>query len=53
MDRRPAAATRTLHEMQNVDKVGVTFCWIWPEQIEAYKSHNWTETGQTREMPIR
>jgi hypothetical protein len=46
-------STRTLHEMQNVDKVGVSFCWIWPEQIEAYKSHNWTKTGKTREVPIR
>jgi hypothetical protein len=41
---------RVLHEMALSDKTGMSFCWVWPEQIDTHEESGWFATGRTREV---
>jgi hypothetical protein len=41
---------RVLHEMALSDRTGVSFCWVWPEQVAKHEESGWFATGETREV---
>jgi hypothetical protein len=41
---------RVLHEMALSDKTGMSFCWVWPEQVARHEEYGWFSTGETREV---
>jgi hypothetical protein len=41
---------RVLHEMALSDNTGMSFCWVWAEQLATHEESGWFATGRTREV---
>jgi hypothetical protein len=41
---------RVLHEMALSDRSGMSFVWVWPEQVATHEKSGWFATGETREV---